>query len=233
VAVSASAPQSGSPPVPRTRLIGREEERRLARTLLFDEAVPLLTLTGPGGAGKTRLALAIASDVAAHFADGVVWIDLAPLADPGLVTEAVVTVLDLTLAEARSVPDELIHHLRPRQILLVVDNCEHLLAAVGDLVTALFAGCPALQVLATSRAPLRIQGEQRLPVPPLALPQPDTEHPAVVAAAPAVSLFASSSTRPAARPGSGRGTSCALAAGSFDWLADVLAPRMPLLPEVT
>jgi hypothetical protein len=66
VAVSASAPQSGSPPVPRTRLIGREEERRLARTLLFDEAVPLLTLTGPGGAGKTRPALAIASDVAGH-----------------------------------------------------------------------------------------------------------------------------------------------------------------------
>src|SRR5918993_5882202 len=72
----------GSPPIPRTRLIGREAERVKARALLLEEAAPLLTLTGPGGVGKTRLALAIVEDVATHFMDGVAWIDLAPLADP-------------------------------------------------------------------------------------------------------------------------------------------------------
>ena len=92
---SASAPELGSPPIPRTPLIGREAERATARTLLLDAAVPLLTLTGPGGAGKTRLAQAIAQDVAAHFADGVVWVDLAPLVDPRLVVPAIAHALGL------------------------------------------------------------------------------------------------------------------------------------------
>src|SRR3954462_13801428 len=76
---------SDSPPILRTRLIGREAERATARELLLDEAVPLVTLTGPGGVGKTRLALCIAEDVAEGFAGGVIWVDLAPLSDPGLV----------------------------------------------------------------------------------------------------------------------------------------------------
>jgi predicted ATPase/DNA-binding CsgD family transcriptional regulator len=190
-AMAATAPSTlpGSLPIPRTRLIGREDERAIARAYLLDEAVPLLTLTGPGGVGKTRLALALAGDVAAHFADGAVWVDLAPLADAALVAETVSAVLNLPLVEARSAEDDLIQHLRPRQTLLVLDNCEHLLAAVGDLVSALLAGCPALQVLATSRAPLHVQGEQRLPIPPLGVPQPDANQLGIVAAAPAVMLF--------------------------------------------
>lgn len=160
----------GSLPIPRSRLVGRATERSVARAFLLDEAVPLLTLTGPGGVGKTRLALAIAGDVAAHFADWVVWVDLAPLADPALVPAAVAAALGLRSASDTPIGDVLIHALRPRQTLLLLDNCEHLLAATADLVSSLLARCPALQVLATSRAPLHLHAEQQLPVEPLPLP---------------------------------------------------------------
>ncbi|MGH2616842.1 MAG: hypothetical protein ACRDJC_16525 [Thermomicrobiales bacterium] len=108
--------------------------------------------------GKTRLALAIAGDVAAHFADGVLWVDLAPLADPALVPAAVAAALGLRTASDTPTGDVLIGALHPRQALLLLDNCEHLVDATADLVATLLARCPALQVLATSRAPLKTVG---------------------------------------------------------------------------
>ncbi len=170
---STSVPLLGSPPIPRPRLIGRDTDSAAARSYLLDAAVPLLTLTGPGGVGKTRLALAIAADVAASFADGIVWVDLASLSDPALVPAALAAAIGRTPAPDTPLADALALALRPRQMLLLFDNCEHLLAATADLVGALLTRCPALQVLATSRAPLHLQGEQILPVEPLALPASD------------------------------------------------------------
>src|SRR5215208_2901032 len=185
---SAPALQYGSRPTPRTRLIGRETERAAAHAYLLDDAVPLLTLTGPGGVGKTRLALAIAADVAPQFADGVVWVDLAPLTDPKLVVTTVATALGATPDTDQSVMEALLFCLHPKQCLLLLDNCEHLLAAVAELVSALLARCPALQVLTTSRATLHVSGEQILPIPPLAVPRSGSALP-IMREVPAAALF--------------------------------------------
>jgi predicted ATPase len=181
----------GSPllPISRTRLIGRETDRAAALALLFDEVTPLLTLTGPGGVGKTRLALAIASDVTPHFDDGTLFVDLARLDDPGLVVPSVARTLGIAEGGDQPLSERLVVALQRRHLLLVFDNCEHLLSAVAELVAPLLSGCPKLQVLATSRAPLRIRCEQELPVEPLPLPPLDARQALALSENPAMQLF--------------------------------------------
>jgi non-specific serine/threonine protein kinase len=155
--------------------VGRAAEIATARALLLDAAVPLLTLTGPGGVGKTRLALAIADDVASAFADGAVFVDLSPIRDPALVMATIAEAVGVRERGERPLAAQLAAALRPRQLLLVLDNCEQVLAAAEE-IASLIAACPAVQVIATSRAPLRVQGEHLLPAPPLALPDPGPAH---------------------------------------------------------
>jgi non-specific serine/threonine protein kinase len=149
----------------------------------------LLTLTGPGGVGKTRLALVVAHELLDAFADGVVFVNLAPLADPTLVVPTIARALEVPDAGEQPLQHRVIEALHRRQLLLVLDNCEHLIEAVAMSAAALLAGCPAVQLLATSRAPLRVQGEYELAVHPLALPETTQRSPAELQHVPAVALF--------------------------------------------
>ena len=179
----------GSLPIPRTRLIGREARTCCRRVALLDDAVPLLTLTGPGGVGKTRLALAIAQEVADHFADGLAWVDLAPLTNPQLVPASVFAALAVFLPSDPPRFPELARQLGARHQLLLLDNCEHLAPAVAELVVSLLAAGPRLQVLATSRSPLRLRDERVFVVDPLQVLPPGTHTANVAAQTPAVQLF--------------------------------------------
>ncbi|MCC6313745.1 MAG: hypothetical protein IT337_07005, partial [Thermomicrobiales bacterium] len=175
-------------PIPRTRIIGRDSEIAAARAFLLEDAVPLLTLTGPGGVGKTRLALAIAGDVADHFVGGIDFVDLTPLVEPELVAATVATALGIAPRTAATAIESIVAHLRSDQCLLLLDNCEHLPIAVAEMVSTLLAHCPAIQVLATSRAPLYVRGEQVLPIPTLETP-PSGAAAGAMRAAPVVTFF--------------------------------------------
>lgn len=155
-------------PLQMNRFIGRERELAAVRELLLTSR--LLTLAGVGGSGKTRLALQVATDLLDDFEHGVWWVELAALSDPLLVPQAVAAALGIPERADRTLAEALANVLRPRQLLLVLDNCEHLLAACAELIAALLRACPQLRVLATSREALTISGETVWLVLPLRVP---------------------------------------------------------------
>jgi predicted ATPase/class 3 adenylate cyclase len=158
-------------PIEPTPLIGRERELGALRALMLDEQVRLITMTGPGGTGKTRLALQIAADLLDHFPDGVFFVPLAPISDTELAISTIAQVLGLQEIGGRSIRDILMDYLKEKHLLLVLDNFEHLLVA-APLVADLLAACARLKVLVTSRAVLHLRGEREYAVPALACPDP-------------------------------------------------------------
>src|SRR5215467_11263619 len=158
-------------PIQPTSLIGREKEVALVQDLLRREDVRLLTLTGPGGIGKTRLGLQVAAEVSERFVDGVYFVNLAPLSDPALVIPTIAQTLELKEIGEQPLFDQLKTSLQEKQLLLLLDNFEQVISTASE-VADLLAACPRLKVMVTSREVLHVRGEQEYAVPPLAVPDP-------------------------------------------------------------
>ncbi|QFY08626.1 AAA family ATPase [Nonomuraea phyllanthi] len=187
----ASPPGTGTTGLQRlpaevTSFVGRGHEITMGRTLL--SRARLVTLTGVGGVGKTRLALRLAAETAPGFRHGAWLVDLAPLQDEDLVAATVAATLGLGGQTTSSPLAHLSDYLADKHLLIVLDNCEHLIDACANLAATLLAGAPDLRILATSRQPLGIEGESILPVPPLEVPPAPVSLPAALASE-AVQLF--------------------------------------------
>ncbi|BCI86561.1 hypothetical protein NIIDMKKI_17670 [Mycobacterium kansasii] len=154
-------------PVELTNFVGRQPEIASLRDTLAGSR--LVTLTGAGGVGKTRLAVHVTALIADKFRDGVFYVDLAPITHPDVVPVTAARALGLPDQPGRSTMDTLLRYIRERQLLIVLDNCEHLLDASSKLVAALLVAAPGLTVLATSREPLGVAGEAAWQVPSLSL----------------------------------------------------------------
>ncbi len=167
VTLRVPASSAGAPTAPLTSFVGRVAERaELADALA---AHRLVSAVGPGGVGKTRLAQQVLADIADRFADGAVFVDLVPVTDPSMIASAIAATFGLTEYQGRTATDTLVHWLADRQTLLVLDNCEHLLGGVVEMVEGLLTGCRGLTVLVTSRARLMVPFERVFLVPALSL----------------------------------------------------------------
>jgi predicted ATPase/DNA-binding SARP family transcriptional activator len=173
-------------PAPITRFIGRERAIAELQRLLI--TTRLLTITGAGGCGKSRLAVEALRDLVVDMPDGVWLVELASLADPDLVPQAVATAIGVQERSGQPLPDTLSHWLRSKRLLLVLDNCEHLAPACAALADRLLRGCADVRLLTTSREPLRIAGETLYRIPPLSLPG-EEESLAAIRQSEAVLLF--------------------------------------------
>ncbi len=184
-------------PVPPTALIGRERELAFAQQILADPRSRLLTLTGPGGVGKTRLSLEIAHAMADSFSDGVAFVSLAPVNDPTLVVASIAAALGLREDSSSSLIERLKNALRDRHRLLVLDNFEQVIAA-APLVVELLSAAPQVRVIVSSRAPLRVRGERELPLAPLGLPgsQPGSQQDEAIADSMSLFVQAASAVDP-------------------------------------
>jgi predicted ATPase/class 3 adenylate cyclase len=175
-------------PAQVTPLVGREDAVRAVRSLLLRPAVRLVTLTGPGGIGKTRIALQVAADVIDAFKDGVLLVNLAPVQDPTLLASTIAQTLGVVPEGDELAERALTDHLRNREMLLVLDNFEQLVVA-APLVTELLQAAGALKILVTSQAALRLGGEHEVPIAPLQVPPQETSDPDMLYVNEAVTLF--------------------------------------------
>ncbi len=179
-------------PVQRTEFVGRKKEIAAVKDLLMRQDVRLLTVTGPGGIGKTRLAVQVAGELVEHFPDGAHFVPLSSLRDPGLIASAIIQTLGIREAGGRSALDILKKNLQDKSrapMLLLLDNFEHLVQA-APTVAELLATAPKLKIMVTSRAPIHVYGEHEFPVPPLALPDSRSKASVeLLSQCPAVALF--------------------------------------------
>ena len=186
-----SEPRASNLPVPRTAFIGREQEATSLRSLLCREDVRLLTLTGPGGIGKTRLALQVASELVVQFPSGVCFVPLSVVAEPGLIASSISQALGVRETGNPSAQANLKEYLRglDQPLLLLLDNFEHLVSAAPFISELLSVG-PGLKIVITSQAPLHVYGEHEFPVPALTVPNPNSLPPLdALACLPAIELF--------------------------------------------